>query len=361
MSETKGRLLILDLIRFVAAMGVLIFHYKSKYIETLTADSNLADSIYSITKFGYLGVDLFFLVSGFVIFASAMYRTPSQFVISRGTRIYPTFWVCMSFTVILTLVFPDPFSSVSALQYIANLTLFHEYAGFGSIDGVYWTLVVELKFYACIFLLMILGWLKAYRVWLVVWLIATLSFVSFGQPYFMGWFISPEYSPYFMSGIIFYLARREGYNKLYVAILAVAFLLALRHAFIVADSFTEYMSFADRIIVMGIVTSFYFIFYKISRNQIELKYRGSYIILGGMSYPLYLLHNVSGKRTFDYFVDCVSPLPLLILITLAVLGLSFVIHTRLEKIYSNRLKTYLFRKWSEVTKSVDSTVSSTDK
>ena len=146
MEETKGRLLFLDLIRFLAAMAVLIFHYKSKYIETLPVDSELAAVIYSVTKFGYLGVDLFLLVSGFVIFASAMNRTPSQFLISRGTRIYPTFWVCASFTCLLILVYPDSFSSVSPLQYLANLTLFHEYLGVKGIDGVYWTLVVELKF-----------------------------------------------------------------------------------------------------------------------------------------------------------------------------------------------------------------------
>ncbi len=56
MDDSKERLILLDLMRFVAAMAVLIYHYKSKYIETLQADAELASAIYSITKFGYLGV-----------------------------------------------------------------------------------------------------------------------------------------------------------------------------------------------------------------------------------------------------------------------------------------------------------------
>ena len=195
---------------------------------------------------------------------------------------------------------------------------------------------------------LLLGWLKFYRVWLVIWLILTVTFIFFGQPFFLGWFISPEYSPYFISGIIFFLVQREGYNRLYASVLVIAFVMALRHAFIVADTFTHDISLTDRYIVMAIVTGFYGVFYLISRKRISLQYRNIYLILGGMTYPLYLLHNVGGKLTFDYFVSFISPLPLLVLITLAVMGLSYVINIWLEKKLANRLKIYLFNRLENV-------------
>jgi len=342
MAHSTGRLILLDLIRFIAAMAVLIFHYKSKYIETLQADTELASVIYSVTKFGYLGVDLFFLISGFVIFASALKRTPTQFLISRTTRIYPTFWACLIITCLLILIYPDP-PPISLSRFLSNLTLLHSYLDIASVDGVYWTLLVELKFYSCIFVLMLLGWLKFYRVWLLIWLVLTVMFVLFHQPFFLGWFISPEYSPYFISGIIFYLAQREGYSKLYVSVLGIAFVMALRHAYIAVDSFSHDISPIDRYIVMAIVTSFYGVFYLISRKSISLKYRSIYVILGGMTYPLYLLHNTGGKLTFDFFVSFISPLPLLVLITLIVMGLSYVINVWLEKRLANQLKVYLLK------------------
>lgn len=332
--------------RFFAATAVLVFHYDSKYVETFQADTQLASAIYSVGKFGYLGVDLFFLISGFVIFASALNRKPTQFLVSRATRIYPTFWVCLAITCLLNLIIPGS-SPVSLSQFIANSTLMHSYLGIESVDGVYWTLLVEIKFYACIFALMLLGWLKLYRIWLSIWLVSTVIFTFSKQPFFLGWFISPEYSPYFISGIIFYLAGREGYDKLYVTVLGVAFAMALRHAFIVADSFSASITYFDRYIVMAIVTSFYVVFYLNSRGKIELESRNFYVALGGITYPLYLLHNAGGKLTFEFFVDFMSPVPLFVLITLAMMGLSFLIHIWVEKKLANRLKLELLKRLEE--------------
>jgi len=341
--EDKARVVYLDLVRFIAAMAVVIFHYKSKYLESLPSGSDTSAVIYSITKFGYLGVDLFFMISGYVIFASAMNRSPWEFLTSRATRIYPTFWVCATITLLTIIVFSDS-SSFTIFHYLINLTLLHEILGVPAIDGVYWTLVVELKFYACVFMLSLLGLLKFYRIWLSIWLIATFMFVFYGQPFFMGWFISPEYSPYFISGIVFYLVQREGYNKLYSLILGLGLVLALRHAFHAVDSFAQDISLLDRYIVMTIVFSFFVNFYLISRNKIGLKYRRVYLVLGGMTYPLYLLHNAIGKIVYDNFIDFLQPFPLLLLITITVMGLSYAINLSIEKRLANHLKYFLFDK-----------------
>ena len=50
-------------------------------------------AIANVTKYGYLGVNLFLLISGFVILVSSDGKSPRQFVISRIVRLYPTYWV----------------------------------------------------------------------------------------------------------------------------------------------------------------------------------------------------------------------------------------------------------------------------
>ena len=46
-------------------------------------------------------------------------------------------------------------------------------------DGVYWTVQAELKFYGCVFFLLLFGWINQYKKWLTIWLLATISFTLF--------------------------------------------------------------------------------------------------------------------------------------------------------------------------------------
>ncbi len=322
-------------------MAVVIFHYKSKYLETLPVDSDLREPIYFVTKFGYLGVHLFFLISGYVIFSSAQNCSSLQFMISRGTRIFPTLWTCVTITILMVFMIHG-FGDISLYKYFANFTLLYTYLGVEAIDIVYWTLVIEVKFYACIFVLMLLGWLKYYRIWIPIWLAATICYIFLGQPFFLGWIISPEYSPYFISGIIFSLAQREGYRPLYIAVLGIAMLMALRYAFVEADRFSETISTTFPYLVVAVVFTFFAIFYLLSREKITLGYNRIYLVLGAMTYPLYLLHNANGKIIFDRYVDVVHPLLLLVLITLAIMILCYLINIFVEKKLANRLKHFLY-------------------
>lgn len=346
--NNNDRLIILDIIRFVAAMSVLIYHYQSEYISTLPADSLIAQYIYSITKFGYLGVELFFLISGFVIFASAKNRTSSQFFISRATRILPTFWVCMTLTSIVILIEPTNQISLTLAKYIANFFLIYSHIGQEPVDGVYWTLVVEVKFYACVFLLILSGAFKNHKLWLSIWLILIISFLIFNQPFFLGWFISPHYSCYFISGIIFYLARTEGYTKFNTIVLAISFILALLQTYQSIDSFTKSADINDKLIALVLVSLFYGLFFLISKNILNLKPKKSWLLLGGITYSLYLLHNLMGRLIFGYFKTSIDPLLLILLIALAMTLISLFIHIKLERKISDRLKTYLINLLSKL-------------
>ena len=330
----------LDLIRFLAAVSVVIYHYKTLIVKSMDNYPDFTASLYSITKFGYLGVDLFFIVSGFVIFSSALNRTPSEFAISRIIRIYPTLWVCATATAAILIIFTG-FGSFQPLKYVTNLTLFHSYMGIDSIDGVYWTLVTEIKFYLCMFLLIYFGLFNKYKIWIAIWLCLTILFFVNSQPFFLGWFISPYYSPYFISGIIFYLARKDGYNLFYVITLLTSLVLASIYAYDVIDSFSKNISQLDRVIAVAIVCSFYLIFLLISLEKLTLKASKVFIIMGGMTYPLYLLHNVIGKTIFNYFSNIIHPIPLIFIISIMIFYISYLAYEYIEVRYSKRLKLSL--------------------
>lgn len=75
------RLIGLDLVRFFAAMSVVLYHYTARH------GSTSFETLSVFTKFGYLGVPLFFMISGYVISLSAANRTASEFLISRFIRL----------------------------------------------------------------------------------------------------------------------------------------------------------------------------------------------------------------------------------------------------------------------------------
>ncbi len=89
----KTRFEELDALRGVAALFVVFFHYT---LSRPQADLGF--------KLGSTGVDLFFIISGFVILLSLEHvEKPGQFIINRICRLYPTYWasVTISFSILL--------------------------------------------------------------------------------------------------------------------------------------------------------------------------------------------------------------------------------------------------------------------
>jgi peptidoglycan/LPS O-acetylase OafA/YrhL len=194
----------LDSIRGLAAIAVLIIHYyhlgllsliqisqgnviasgQSLLEETIqylqTATLHLGP-VYQIHNFilgyydlGKIGVSLFFFLSGFVVPYSlfAPENPIKRFAISRFFRLYPMYW----FSLLLILLFGVSSSAVSIGSIFANLTMFQKFFGMADINGVAWTLQIELVFYICCALLFACRLLKPqnanYAVIGALWLLA---------------------------------------------------------------------------------------------------------------------------------------------------------------------------------------------
>lgn len=159
---SKNRFYILDVMRFWAALAVVFYHYSIYFRGTFFEVST------PIANYGYLGVPFFFMLSGFVITASAQNRSAIQFALSRIARLYPAFWACLLFTCAIVVYLKG--DGISVGQAIVNSTMLNDYLGVKNIDDVYWTLQAEIKFYGCIFVLLALNLYKYVKTWLVGWL-----------------------------------------------------------------------------------------------------------------------------------------------------------------------------------------------
>ncbi|MBM6404274.1 acyltransferase [Phycicoccus sp. CSK15P-2] len=144
----------LDGLRGLAALGVVVYHLTVAFDDVVpTAPASVVR-----VPWGMYGVQLFFLVSGFVILLTARRVTrPSDFVIARASRLYPAYWLALAVTTVVALtwsVWPRP----SVATVLANLTMVQRWFLVENVDPVYWTLAVEMQFY-----LLVLGLLVVTR------------------------------------------------------------------------------------------------------------------------------------------------------------------------------------------------------
>lgn len=142
---SDSRLSELDTLRAIAALMVLVMHWTHWY-GVVHGTPGLIPFTFGP---GGFGVHLFFVISGFVIMMTIeRAKHTVEFVRARFFRLYPTFWFCMLFTAAVSWIFGPPERQHTLTTIAANLTMVPSWLGVAAVDGVYWTLAVELVFYA---------------------------------------------------------------------------------------------------------------------------------------------------------------------------------------------------------------------
>ena len=146
--KVNERLENVDLLRGVAIIFVVFFHYTYHYPTEYLLRTD--DWSLPIAKYGWSGVDIFFIVSGYCI-ALTIIKTSNflEFSVRRFARIYPAYFFCGITTLVFYSFFDLPGREVDWYTGLMNLIFANFIPGFEFpyIDGIYWALMVELKFY----------------------------------------------------------------------------------------------------------------------------------------------------------------------------------------------------------------------
>ena len=261
---------LIDLLRFLAASGVILFHFNEPipYIDNLYRE---------LCKLGFLGVPIFFVISGYCIgIAENHSKKPSSFIIRRLFRIFPPYWFSVLLVIFSALAvklftgtnstpLPKDISSVLATIFLYTTPLSH----FKTINWVYWTLPFELFFYIIIFIVMFLPLRIKTIVLLIMSIIAIVLPIQTGN--FL--FFFNELST-FMLGYALYLIVSKGENIYWGVLLFIVSLLGI---------FFKHPGF-EYPIVSSCVCLFIFI------DSIKPLKNNFFSSLGDYSYSMYLIH-----------------------------------------------------------------------
>ncbi len=304
---------LLDLLRFLSAFSVMGFHYFFGFLP-------ITDQL-SVWRYGNFGVQIFFVISGFVISQSISEKSIRDFAIGRFIRLYPLFWIICTATFIFTLIMPNG-QAVHFPEYLASMTMmgdkFSQAIGYGGlVDPSYWSLAVELTFYFAIgFFVYLFSW-KNIRYFLGGWLlVSALSYLLKVDHNFLMKLILVRHASYFIFGATLALIAKNNYQNLpagrqvYLKIYDYLFLIVvgIYSTLISFKALPPYFApnkLDDTIIAILHPVSFILVILAIyfSKYFQNGKVKKVLIILGGLTYPLYLIHQTVGRILIDYFKD----------------------------------------------------------
>jgi peptidoglycan/LPS O-acetylase OafA/YrhL len=338
----------IDLLRFLAALSVVLYHYTYRGYMADQYNPVPFAGLGRFTKYGYLGVELFFLISGYVVLLSAQGKTVRQFFLSRVTRLYPAFWVACTLTFLVERVWGPGAAVAAGLhpttgQYLVNLTMLHGLLGVPDLDTSYWTLTIEISFYFVVSLLLAYRLLRHIDWVLLLWLlyVGWAGTAPVTSPF--AYLLFPRYAPYFIAGMLFYLLQPpQGRTWLRYGLLALAFVLAVRNSVARANDVAVY--FHDPTawqVAVGAVTAFFLVFFLVAFRKIDLSRFSWLAQLGALTYPLYLIHGNIGFVAFHRLGPFVNKYLLLGGVLAGALAAAYAIHTLIEKRFSKPLGNQL--------------------
>ena len=324
----------MDYGRFLAIMGVVAFHYLFNGIANGKISSiTYILSITGIVKYGYLGVEFFFMTSGYVIFISAQNKTASEFAVARLARLYPAFWSAVIFTSTFAFFWGGKQMSVDPTQIAINFTMLAPIFGHNFVDGVYWTLPYELEFYLLVLIFLLLGMQKRLKSIFLMWPFAILlSQISGKHLPYLG-----NYHCYFAAGVILAMMKNNFTLKATMA-LSICLILCIHFSIMNTPPVVK-SRYSDFIIGLIVVTLFLFLMFINSKKGSELKLYGS-TLLGALSYPIYLIHAHFGYMFISQFGTEKNKYFVYIITVLLVFMVSYFIHIFVEERYSQVWKIF---------------------
>ncbi|HWK05415.1 MAG TPA: acyltransferase [Puia sp.] len=338
------RIDLLDSFRFLAILPVLLYHFTIEWKDQ-TPYGNYFGGLF---KYGYLGVEFFFVISGFVI-SYTLEGTDSFFSFwkNRFIRLFPPLLACTMITYGVAGVldsnqlFPNahkirnflPTFTLTNPSIWTSLTHTH----FAWINGSYWSLWVEIQFYILSSILYF--WNKGQFLRNILLAAMTLSVVKYIPPYFLhsgswgvlsgrmtgflsGWvymnavFNIDYYILWFTLGVIFHHLYK-GFPIRSRPLTAICMVIVLYQLYM--DRLYAERIYAIRVFQLIIITLFLLLIYK--KEYLSFMNKALFKRIGIISYSMYLIHEVTGTlliNKYGAYLGRYSPLSLVIMVILII-------------------------------------------
>lgn len=317
----------LDLLRGFAALGVVLYHYSGLLLPTLNPNY-----FTEVLSYGEYGVQVFFVISGFII-PFSMYKANYSIhkfgtnLLRRYIRLAPPAYVAMLFSIGIyfsAIIFLNrpingivwPGTSFTAI--VSNLTFTAPLFKSSWYNPVFWTLAIEFQFYVLIGLLIpLLNYKKP-----ILFLLISISLLLIGnnRPEYLDWFgwFFGHFSFFFL-GILLFLAKEK---------------IVKNWHFIVLSSITIiicYFQNSTPKFLFG-MSAFLFIL-----SNVDLSFKPT-TFLGNISYSLYITHWPFGiliesiiKRIFPIHEYPIGKLIMLLFYTLLSIVFAHFFNQFIEK------------------------------
>jgi peptidoglycan/LPS O-acetylase OafA/YrhL len=294
-----ARLAALDGLRLLCALAVAGYHFGDSWrLDGVRPPAHFLPDGAPVLIYGFLGVEVFFLISGFVICLSGWGQTVRGFAASRVARLYPAFWAGVVATAVVVAVVPVtgglPVSGVPTGWDVAvNLTMLAEPLNTPLVDTVYWTLWIELRFYLIVACLIGAGLTdRRMRLFGTGWLIAAVVMPAFPGAALQQ-LVMPDFAPYFIAGMTMFLLRRSSSDWRLWVLLAGCWLVSLQRVEVRALDLKP--GFAVPVWpAMVLLTIAYAVLLAIAlgaTDRLGWRWLGT---AGALTYPFYLMHQRIG-------------------------------------------------------------------
>jgi peptidoglycan/LPS O-acetylase OafA/YrhL len=349
---SQHRIIFLDGLRGVAIVSVITYHlYSSLFAGYMPFGDRY--STFFLARFGWMGVELFFLISGFVILMT-MEKCSSliEFGCRRWLRLFPAMLIASVLIIVYDrFIHSGPAANRSILDLIPGLTfvspaLIHAVTRLQlqSMDDPFWSLYVEVFFYVIFGIVFFMGGWK-----FAVGIISALFAISVGAEHLsmptgsLQWRVSSAmvwlgfvYFGWFASGALFFKSIQKSDPRLFRTAIGIAALCAL------TMHINGGMTIAIAVGLL-VVVALFAVTLRSTLLQRILAWRGL-VFLGFISYPLYLIHqnitvgltHLLGGRGREW----AALIPLVPLT--AVIGVAWLIAAYAEPMMRQLFSEYLF-------------------
>ena len=325
---------LLDLLRFAAALTVAVYHFlyrgaqEGKYLDFSFAAAGGSVSL------GYLGVNLFFMISGFVIIWSASGRDWYGFSVGSLARLYPAHVVAMTITFLTMLWWAQAPYTTDVFEWLANLTMLAPMFGSDFMDGAYWSIVIEIIFYGWVAIGLFTRVLPrhtdtAVAVWMLLVMVNNLMLGS--RPVEL--LFLTEYGSYFALGVMTWRISSQGASALRLLIAGLALFMTFHAAEVQRLDVIFRLGEASSAPVVALANAGIIAAFLLSAVVGRSIKAGPLVLaLGAISYPFYLVHQNAGYILMNVSEPALGKWGAFALALILSLAVSWWIFARIEPV-----------------------------